>query len=108
MVSENQDLSAHWKEMIKESALVEYKKGQVIFYEGHVPFGVFIFVSGKVSLQTKSKDAAKAAPLNVPVGVDAFFDKTPYPYTAEAVTDVKAYFLGSSIIRKHASSKITS
>lgn len=97
----NRELSSRWSDMIKESTLLDFKVGQVIFYEGHVPYGVFVFVSGKISLSTRYDDEIKEAPLNVPIGVEAFFDQVPYQYTATAETPVKAYFVGNSVIRKY-------
>lgn len=98
------ELSTSWLKMIKESTLIDFKQDQVIFYEGHIPYGVFIFVSGHVSLNSKNHPQKKEAPLNVPIGVDSFFDRSPYSNTALAETPVKAYFICSSIIKKYSES----
>ena len=92
----------NWRGEVKESLFVEYKPGQIIFYEGHIPFGIFVFIEGCVALKSdRKKKELRLAPLNEPIDVDAFFYKNPYKYSAEALTHTKGYFMGMSLLHKY-------
>lgn len=92
-----------WEALIHESALLEFKGGQTLFYQGHLPYGVFVIASGHVDLIFENKDGKKetiAAPINAPIGIDLLYDSFPYPFTALAREPVVAFFIEKNALRR--------
>lgn len=76
---------------------LQYKAGQVIFYEGHYPYGVYILRKGRVRLFTKAVDGeARLLKIVEPeqiLGEEAYRSGRPFGYSAEAETDVAIGFV---------------
>ncbi len=92
-----------WDKLIEQSVLHQYHNGQCLFYEGHLPYGIFIIVSGLVSLvgnESNSQDNSLPIPLYHPVGFDILMSQQHYPFTATAQNDVKAVFIAKSSLDK--------
>jgi CRP-like cAMP-binding protein len=92
-----------WNELIGQSVLYQYHKDQVLFYEGHLPYGIFIIVSGKVNLvcnDRETQEKGSSTPLYHPIGFDILLSQQHYPFTAIAQNDVKAVFIAKSCLRK--------
>jgi CRP-like cAMP-binding protein len=72
-----------------------YRKGQVLFYQGHYPYGIFLIHSGRLELRDTLKEAAIPCELGkgTLIGVDLLQTDLPYPYTGIAAEDVEASFL---------------
>lgn len=92
-----------WDKLIEQSVLHQYHKGQVLFYKGHLPYGVFIIMSGQVSLVGSEQDGQDQGlpvlPYN-PIGFDVLLSQQHYPFTAIAKSDVKAAFIAKSSLNK--------
>lgn len=83
-------------ELIQEGTLLGFKGGQTLFYQGHLPYGVFVIASGWVDLVFEEKNGLREtfrAPLNTPIGIDLLYDSFPYPFTAIAREPVVAFFI---------------
>lgn len=75
-------IKEHWDELLKEGQTLKFGKGQVLFYEGHNPYGLFVIKSGKVRF-TKDGKLCRGNHLWLTskgdvVGFDSFFDGVPY------------------------------
>lgn len=88
-----------WDALLKQGVHHQYHKGQVLFYKGHTPYGIFIIVSGKVGLfgsEHMDPNEAFQASLQSPIGLDVILSHQCYPFTAVAQSDVKAVFIAKS------------
>ena len=85
------------KEMDAKKTTQPYKRGQVIFYEGNSPFGMYCIFSGKVKL-FKTSPNGKQVILKVLKAGDIFgyrslFSSEPYAATAEVIEDGQVCFI---------------
>lgn len=93
------DLSPeHWAELEKSRTVVRYKPQQVIFHEGHQPFGLYCLSAGKVKIYTTSDGTAdpQIVRLSGPgdiLGFLALISGNPYTSTAEALEDTDVCFI---------------
>lgn len=88
------------KEMDAKKTTNSYKRGQVIFYEGNSPFGIYCIFSGKIKL-FKSSPNGKQVILKIlgagdVLGYRSLFSSEPYHATAEVLEDVNACFIEKS------------
>ncbi len=95
-------LKGHWGHLLKEGQELTFKKGQVLFYEGHNPYGLMVLRSGKVSFQ-EGADPCRGEHM-VPVakgeviGVEPFFSESPYCCTCVATEDCRVTFIPKSLL----------
>lgn len=78
-----------------------YKRGQVIFYEGNIPYGLHIVCQGKVKIY---KSGAGGRQQIVRLGGDgdvlgyrALLAEEPYTATAEAIEDCRVCFVDKNV-----------
>lgn len=70
-----------------------YRQGQVLFYKGHLPCGLFILTRGDLKLNYDNQSNSIIKPFML-LGSTVFDDRTqPYPATAEAHSDCELKFL---------------
>lgn len=86
-------------QIAKHRTPVVYRKGQVLFYEGHTPYGLFVIQEGQVRLLRKEVVDKKTS-THVP-GFAHLVTQTPYCSTCVAETDVKAVFLPRTAIQQY-------
>lgn len=95
-----QPLKAHWDELLETGQKISFSKGQVLFYEGHSPYGIFVLKSGKVRFSVGEKpcpvDHLWKAPKGNGIGLHHFFDQTPFCCTCIALTDCKMVFISKT------------
>ena len=101
-----------WKHLLKDGQPFSFKKGQVLFYEGHHPYGLFVLQSGDVKF---SKEEEEGFPLeegdrcqgcmeeHSPVlskgrvlGLTPFFEGAPYCCTCTAKEDCRGIFISKT------------
>lgn len=75
-----------------------YGKGQIIFYEGHLPYGIFILTTGDVEIKYGNSKIERATSPSF-LGYSAFINKTVYSATVRATTYCEAYFLSTSVFQ---------
>lgn len=71
-----------------------FKPGQIIFYEGHIPYGLFILLDGTIEIcvdNTSEKLEGCAI-----LGINSFLNTRYYPVTAKAITTCKVNFLSKT------------
>ncbi|MFN8671308.1 MAG: cyclic nucleotide-binding domain-containing protein [Candidatus Sericytochromatia bacterium] len=76
-----------------------FNPGQVIFYAGHYPYGVFILIDGEVEVEISKKKTTKIHPTAV-LGVESLSNLKSYPVTVKALTKCKLDFLSKSSYEK--------
>lgn len=77
---------------------LEFRPGQVLFYEGHLPYGLFILLDGEVIVDL-SQRKKKIKPKHL-LGVDAFLNNSSYSFTAKAATKCKVSFLSKQAFKE--------
>ena len=90
-----------WDNLWQAATMMEFKKDQVLFYRGHLPYGVYVLVSGGVKLCYETPTGAQALSHFaefVPYGLDLIAMDVEYPCTAMAESDAKLLFLPKSMI----------
>lgn len=77
-----------------------FHKGQVFFYEGHTPYGLFVLKSGGVQFSKDETACGEehlwSSPNGKVVGLHPFFDETPYCCTCTAKQDCKVIFISKT------------
>lgn len=104
-VRDDSDLADIPEDLVKELAASQtsnlYKKGQVVFYEGNRPFGLYCIHSGKVKLQKYTPEGkamiSRIAETGDLLGYRAFFTDESYSATAEALEDATICFLDKAV-----------
>lgn len=95
------DILQAWKNQWHEATAMDFKKGQVLFYSGHLPYGIFILVSGAVKLLYEGSGCKESLrfPETVPFGFDLIAMGTEYPCTAVTESEAKVLFLPKSSLK---------
>jgi hypothetical protein len=92
-----------WREIFTQGVVITYKEGQHLFYQGHVPTGVIIPLSGKIALidpdLNTTQDEDEIIPLFCPLGADLIVCHLPYSKDALAKTDSSILFIGKNDLR---------
>lgn len=90
---------ARWQDVLKKSTPIDLKKGQVLFYQGHTPCGVFVLTSGVVALYSEQNgniEAKGELVRNQPVGIDLIYQDESYPFTGVVEQDVQGFFISKT------------
>ncbi len=109
-------IEQHWEKLLGEGKSISFKSGQVLFYEGHSPYGVFVLQRGYVRLMKRgSTDAPDSLGHEVAedddhcrekhvhalkhgrvLGVAPFIHDQPYCCTCLAKDDCQAIFISKT------------
>lgn len=94
------DIQSCWRDIILQGQVLNFCKGQVLCYEGHVPYGIFVIRSGEVSYrqgetpcQVKHERTSSEGRL---VGLHHIFTGTPFCCTISAETDCEVLFISKT------------
>lgn len=95
-------LEAHLPQLLEMGDKVHYGQGQILFYQGHMPYGVFLLKKGDLSWQPddtagnrQKRDHCEQDRL---IGLRHLLSDTPYCQTCHAQTDIEAIFLSKHAI----------
>lgn len=95
-------IQSHLDELLKNSQQLTFRKGQVLFYEGHIPYGVFVIRSGSVNFvegETPCEDQHLwVSTQGKVVGLKQVLDGTPSCCTSVAAEDCEATFISKTLI----------
>lgn len=94
-LSVNNDLIQLISGIAKNMTPLVFQKGQVLFYEGHIPFGFFVIKEGKVGF---SSGKSQNETVEQVVGIQNVLSETPYSATCTAQTLVRAVFVPKSTV----------
>ncbi len=94
------DVQDPWGQLIRGGQALTFRKGQVLFYEGHIPYGVFVIESGKVRFQTGNKtcsdDHLKESRQGKVLGLKHFRTEAPFCCTCVCETDCQLIFISKT------------
>lgn len=96
------DFFKTWGDLLEKSEVVELRPGQVLFYENHSPYGIYVIQDGQVDIvlsKGQGEMVVGSLPLNAPIGLDTYLSQGVYSYRAVARTHAKIWFLGKSVLR---------
>ncbi len=87
----------HWKQLTQEAQTVRYKKGQVLFYEGHLPYGLYILKVGDLFFTRSEKkchnDHLSRIGKDRVVCIESILTQKPNLCTCYAKTDCDVLFI---------------
>ncbi len=93
-------LFAHWKDLLTEGQNLIFHKGQALFYEGHVPCGLFVLLSGHVQFTREGLPTQdthlEPAPQGTVVGLEPFSLGTHYCCTCTAIEECRVVFISKT------------
>ena len=93
-------LAHHWEDLRKEAQPLAFRKGQVLFYAGHSPYGIFVIETGKVEFMQGGTvcpdDHYWKSPRGEALGLHHFFSGTPYCCTCTAANNCKLLFISKT------------
>jgi len=88
--------------LVRAEERVNYKPGQILFYEGHKPYGIYVLRKGRVRLFKKKnggEDLLKVIEPTQIMGETEFIESKPFDYSAKAETDISVSFFSRTAIR---------
>ncbi len=95
-------LKKYLPRLVQAEERIDYKSGQVIFYEGHSPLGICILRKGRVRLFRESENGDEILQQIIEhpqiLGEEAFVANKSYGYSARAETDVSISFFSRLVI----------
>jgi CRP-like cAMP-binding protein len=93
----DQKSSAKWCRKVSPN---DYLPGSILFYRGHLPYGVFVIHSGAVELRVSEKDDRSAIPAgpDTMIGLSSLIAGKPYPVCAVVVEKTVASFVGKTVL----------
>ena len=74
---------------------INYKSGQVLFYEGHQPYGIYVLRKGRIRLFKKKNGGEELLKIIEPtqiLGETEFIEGKPFDYSAKSETDISVSF----------------
>lgn len=90
----------HWEVLLKEGQPLLFRKGQVIFYEGHQPYGLFVLKEGNVHFThgncSCDEEHQWASPKGLVLGLRPFFDGSAFNCTCTANENCRAVFISKT------------
>ena len=98
--------------LIQVEERIDYREGQMIFYEGHQPYGLYVLRRGRVRLFQKHPNGEEKLIQVVEPGYlfgeKAFLENVSYDASAKAETDASVSFFSRMVFCKeeHEPSKL--
>lgn len=93
-----------WEGFCKKRISNDYRKGNIIFYEGNRPFGVYFLCSGRVKIIRTDSSLHSSIPRVVEapdlLGERAFLANEAYLGTGEALEDCRICFIDGAYFEK--------
>ena len=86
-----------WKKRVPP---IHYSAGQVLFYRGHLPYGIMIIHSGSADLRLRETDLKTHIRIgpNTVLGLPNVLKEQPYSRTAVVVEDLEASFIEKTLV----------
>lgn len=93
-------LKEQWSQLLCEGQELTFKEGQVLFYEGHIAYGLFVLQSGHLRFMHGKRACKEDHLLSFPEGQvitpHHFSEGTPYYCTCTAASDCRLVFLSKT------------
>ncbi len=97
-------LQSQWSSLRRDGKELKFRKGQILAYEGHIPYGIFVLTSG--SLEFSHADHQGEHPcegqhlVSMSLGqifaMEQFFSDSPLCCTCRAATDCTVIFISKT------------
>jgi CRP-like cAMP-binding protein len=91
-----------WVGLCSRGDRLNFKKGQVLIYEGHVPFGVFVLKNGAVSFSSLQGNCPQShvqeGSEGQIIGFEELLGATPYCCTCTAESDCEVIFISKTLV----------
>lgn len=91
--------------LISRCGTSTYRQGQTLFYEGHVPTGLYVLVGGRVVFSgvPREEGDGKSVSGTAVLGLESLLNDTAYPATARALEDCEVAFVDKTLFQEFAS-----
>lgn len=90
----------HWPQLKKQGQVIHYKKGQVLFYEGHLPYGIYVLKSGDLFFSRSEQKCVEEHWSQMVedrvLGIENVLSQNPYLCTCKAKTDCDVIFISKA------------
>ncbi|MFH1262742.1 MAG: cyclic nucleotide-binding domain-containing protein [Pseudomonadota bacterium] len=90
--------AVRWKKRIPPT---HFSPGQVLFYRGHLPYGVLVIYSGLADLRLRVSDPKRSRSRvgpNTVLGLRNVLREEPYPLTAVVLEEIEASFVEKTVL----------
>ncbi len=92
-----QKIFTRWDELCAQGERASFHRGQILFYKGHLPAGLFVLYAGSVSFKTsKIKKVMTQTPSIL--GLHELVKDAPHSTTCFAKSDVESIFIPKSAL----------
>lgn len=95
-------LEGRWEGFCKKGQLLSFQKGQVLFYESHYPYGLFVLMKGRVSFSREGKpsgdDHKRPFSKGAALGLEALTQGDSYCCTCTAREDCQVLFISKALL----------
>lgn len=98
-----QRVKKYLADLVQAEERLNYKAGQILFYEGHQPYGIYVLRKGRIRLFSKQngeEDLLKIVEPPQVLGESEFLESKPFGYSAKAETDVSISFFSRASIKQ--------
>lgn len=95
------EIAGRLEDLLPQAGEIHYKKGHVIFYEGHHPYGFYILKKGEIILSRIAMNGARenlSYRTEGPLGLFHLITNTPHCATATAHNNVELLFIPKSVV----------
>ncbi len=86
-------------ELIKEGELLRFAAGQIVYYAGHTPNGLFVLQSGTVQHLAPSSSPSYPPQHGPILGLYQLLADISYDSTCKATSNIEVVFLPKALIR---------
>ena len=95
------EIEKHLANLVQAEERLDFKTGQVIFYEGHQPYGVYVLRKGRVRLFQRPEEGDEKLIQIIEAGYvfgeESFLEDKPYEFSAKAETDISVSFFSRTV-----------
>jgi CRP-like cAMP-binding protein len=89
--------AASWKRRVPPA---RFKPGQILFYRGHLPYGLLVIHSGLADLRLRATDPRKSrlrVGPNTVLGLSNLLREEPYPLSAVILEETEVSFVEKTL-----------
>lgn len=97
-----QVLKKEWKRLSRAGQVLRFYPQQILFYEGHLPYGIFVLNKGTVQCLTHGQPCMTehrvTTPMGVILGLRHLLANTTHDCTCQAQTDTDVLFISKTLL----------
>lgn len=88
--------------LLSRGELIQFHRGQILFYQDHEPYGIYLIRSGKIKVSSNGENCEKSQVLNSSqgeiIGLDPLIQGTPFCCTGVAETECEVIFIPKTVL----------